>query len=220
MLKCYYIGGYMKEVNLYLNNDCLNKGPFNTTIFLNYVRDLILIHLVEYEDNNFKRRIEFKKYKYNNYKYLSFSILTLPNFSFSGNITFLPNNEILTGTIEFQILKSNSTRIIETYYLKIDETKYELTHFLNQNITENTILQESRPDLSLSNIDIFLFNIITIINNLCSASNKANIPTNLNLNSILNEEQQIINMLKEKEIYFPKLSDYLNEYQLTRKRTK
>lgn len=210
----------MKEVNLLLNGIYLNKGDYSTSIFLHNITELTIIDLVEYQQKKFKQRIEFKKYP-NNYQCLFFSNFITPNFVFSANITLSENNEIVESFIEFQTLKPNSTNIIEAYYLDIASNKYSLKHIITHSIETNIILNGNIENLSLANIDTFLFGIINTINNLRTIQNKKALPINLNINHFLRKEQEILNLVQDFTTNNPDLEKFIHNYNpISRKRIK
>lgn len=209
----------MKEVSILYNGEFLSIKENDTKIFLHTDNVLTLIHLVEGQEKNFKRRLEFKKKVNDSNRYMSFSYNLNSKTYFSGSLTISSNNEI-TGTISYQILIPNSTHINEGYYLTINSGSYYLEHIITANIEKACLEEKQISTLSIASIEAFLFNLLNRINNLHSINNKPLIFPPY-ISHILNEENNIINIIESLIEKYPELEDFLKRYQqaYTRKRT-
>ncbi len=207
----------MKEENIIYNGQYLLIEENNTKIFLHADSSLTLIHLVEASENFFKRRVEFKKKINDTSKYLTFSYDLKDNIVFSGYLTISDTSEI-AGTISYQIMRPNTTRIIDGYYITITSSTYYLEHIVTLNKQECYTGKEDISVITLSNIEAFLFNILNQINNNHSIRNKTLIPYPPSINKIMGEEKSIIDLIKSITDTYPELNTFLKEYQFSRKR--
>lgn len=210
----------MKEVSILYNGNFLTRKDYNNQIFLHADEFLTIIHLVEGKGNNFKKRIEFKKRANDRNKYLTYSQQITPNIAFSGELVISEDN-IITGNISYQILKPNTTHIIEGYYITISQCNYFIEHIITNQIKRESTEERLITPLSTFNIESFLFNILNKINNSHSIKNKILIPISFYINKILTEEQSILDYIKTLINKYPELKAFLYFYEkpLTRKLT-
>lgn len=210
----------MKKVKILHDGEFLFIKENDTKIFLQADNILALIHLVEEQKKNFKRRIEFKRRIDDNYRHISFSYYLDSNTIFSGELTISSNSEI-TGLVSYHILRPNSTRIKEEYHLTIDSDSYYLEHITTPNIEKTCIEKKKITALAITEIDVFLFNILNKINNIQCIKNKYHISYPPSISHILNEENNIISIIESLVERYPELEAFLKRYQqiYTRKRT-
>lgn len=209
----------MKEVSILYNGKYLIKDNGDIKIFLHADEYLTIIHLVEETKNSFKRRLEFKKRVNDNNKYIAFSFYLTPVLVLSGDIVITEDNFII-GNISFQILRENSTSIIEGYYLRLNLNDYYLEHIITDNIRIFPIESSATTPLTITNIDVFLFNIINKINNIQSIKNKEPILCSFRISKIFQEEQIILNIIKDLINIYPELNIFLEQFAgFNRKRT-
>lgn len=208
----------MKEESILFNGQYLLIKDTSTKIFLHTDNTSALMHLVEGESNNFKRRLEFKKRKNNSCKYITFSYFIIPSIAFSGELKISPE-EIITGNISFQFLRDNSTKLLESYYITFGFNSYYIEHIITENIPKREIKNKQIKTPTLENIEILLFNIINEINNTRCIKNKKLIPYHISFNQILREEKRILNLISSLVTAYPQMQEFLNEYTpLERKR--
>lgn len=202
----------MKNKSIFLNGKKIIEETSNIKLFLLEYETYSLIHLIKGQGNDFRKRIEFKK-RNNDTKEISFSYL-LPNWiAFSGELTIFNTNEI-TGNISFQFLKINDTKIIEGYYLNLNNGKCTITNIITKDIKNQQIEIKNIPQIYLNNIDIFLFNIILQINNNHSINNKRLI-TPISISKIIGEEQSILKEVQPLTSEYPELSSFITNYEKT-----
>ncbi len=208
------------EANILYNGKCINEKKHDTSIFLHEDNIITIIHLVEYQNSVFKRRIEFKKRTNDKNRYITYSYHVAPNIVFSGELV-ISEEDIITGNISYQILKPNSTSITEGYYLTIKYSSYHIEHILTYQIQRNRIDEKILSPLSTSIIESFLFNILNGINNLHSIKNKPLFPPTPSITAIFKEEQNILGLIKDLIKEYPELEDFLYHYRpvFKRKRT-
>lgn len=209
----------MKEVSILYNGKYITKGNNDTKIFLHVDENSNIIHLVEGTTDNFKRRIEFKKRAKDNNKYITFSNYLTPTIVFSGDLIITEDNFVI-GNISLQVLKENSTNIIEAYYLRLNLTDYYLDYIITANIRRFSIESNPIEPITLPYIEIFLFNILNKINNTRSIKNKTLIPYPISISKIFQEEQIILNIVKNLIDKYPELNIFLEQLAtFKRKRT-
>lgn len=197
----------MKNSRIILNNKIIQNGENDSTIFLQQIDNIIRIHFVEYQNQEFKKRIEFIKRKNLPGTVITFSINIEPDFVFSGRIGITERKEILEGEIEILSLKPRSTSICETYSIKLNQGFYFLEHIKNPQRKKHLALHGAYPQ---ENIDIFLFEMIGKINNRRTLKRKVNIPTTINLRQVWIIEQEILRQLEKYEN--PEAKEFIREY--------
>lgn len=202
----------MKEVDILYNGDFLQIAGTDTKIFLHADKFMYLIHLVEGNSNNFKRRIEFKKRVNDSNKYLTFSYFTTPTICISGELIISDKNEI-NGDIRFQILKENSTSIIEGYYLTIKSDSYYLEYIKTTGLDITYLEDKSIIPLTTANIEIFLYSLLSKINNNRSVRNQVLIPNYIKINKLLQEEKNILDLIYTLTSKYPNLHNFLTHYE-------
>lgn len=198
------------EANILYNGKYINEKKHSTSIFLHNDNIITIIHLVEYQNSQFKRMIEFKKYPNSENKYLSFSIHLTSTIVFSGEILLDKNSNILSGNLSYQFLKENGTTIIETFYINFDnERKLELLYLNNKTRESSLLLKENYS--KNTDIDVLLFNMINYINNRRSIKRESLIPLIFSISQVLMIEREIIEYLEKSK--FPETETFINNYE-------
>ncbi len=201
------------EANILYNGKYINEKRHNTSVFLHEDNFSTIIHLVEYQNNLFKRMIKFKKYPSSEKKHLTFSIYLTPTIVFSGEILIDENNNILSGNLSYQFLKVNGTTIIETFYINFDnERKLELLYLNNQTRENALLLRKKYP--KNTDIDVLLFNMINYINNKRCIKKVSLIPLIFSISQILMLEREILEYLEKNK--FPETETFINNFYRNR----
>lgn len=199
----------------------INEGDIKKerkTFFCRYDdSEISLIHMVEYDNNVFQKSVEFRHYQNQLESCFRFATIIAPNIFLNGEFIFL-GDKVIKGLFQIEILQMNSTSILDTFTISLQDNVYFIEHLINHTRT-SYILASGKFDIaSIWDLDIFLFNIINIINNHQSTSRKTLIPPILYISPLIKEETNALQCLKNSSNSEAK--EFYNHYSSILKRTR
>lgn len=178
---------------------------------------LTLIHMVEHSDNTFQKSVEFRHYQNHLETYFRFSITIAPNIVLDGEFAFL-QDKVIKGNFQIKILQMNSTSILDTFTISLQDNTYSIEHLINHTRAYHILATGKFDITTIWDLDIFLFNIISIINNYQSTTKKMLIPPLFYITPLIKEETNALQRLKNSSNSEAK--EFYNHYSSILKRTR